>query len=376
MLLQEGNALSQVTVVANSDVINQTRAEFEASRKQVFFVDSSVPGYETLVSGLGENSRVFTIDANGNALAQIASALESVGGAVDGVHIYSHGQDGALLLGGKWIDAGYVESSADILNRIGNALTANADILLYGCNVARSSLGQSFIDRIAALTRADVAASSDVTGSSAGQGNWTLEQNVGVIEAEPVIPTGWEAVLNPNIQWGVIKVDGKGVDDEGNPVKEYVGFHSNDLFHITGDSVTVNGGAGNDLYYIENANGLTILEDETGGSDTAITRIQNFKINANAQVETILLDDSILKDKVGQSATGNDYTKMITGNALNNNLTAGSTMGGVTLNGGDGDDYLDAGDGVLDEASFSTNAKASMLIGGKGNDNYIRNSCF
>lgn len=165
--------------------------------------------------------------------------------------------------------------------------------------------------------------------------HWTLEQNVGVIEAEPVIPTGWEAVLDPSIQWGVVKADGEG--------KEYTGFVSNDLFHITGAGVTADGGQGNDLYYIENANGLKILEDSNGGSDTAITRIRDFKINPEAQVETILLDDSKLEDKVGQSATGNKYTKMITGNALDNNLTAGSTVSGVTLNGGDGDDRISLG---------------------------------
>ena len=54
----------------------------------------------------------------------------------------------------------------------GAALTADADILIYGCNVAQSDAGRSLIDALARLTGADVAASDDLTGHADLGGDW------------------------------------------------------------------------------------------------------------------------------------------------------------------------------------------------------------
>ncbi len=55
--------------------------------------------------------------------------------------------------------------------------------MLYGCDVAADATGQSFVQQLAALTGADVAASTDLTGSSALGGIWSLEFATGSIEA-------------------------------------------------------------------------------------------------------------------------------------------------------------------------------------------------
>lgn len=347
-----------------SSVLDQSRKDFENARKQVFFVDSSVPGYEVLVAGLGERGKIFTINGGDDALAQIAAGLESVGGDVDGVHIYSHGRDGALSLGGTWVDAAQVDYSADILRRIGNALTTNADILLYGCNVAKTSVGQSFVERIAQLTQADVAASLDATGNKT---NWKLETNVGAIETAPVQPSDWQGTLGGgNQQWGFIESEGARPD-------HYVGFYSNDILHSTIEGDTLEGAEGNDLYYVD-ANNVKIIEYEDGGTDTVISRISNFVLDApggyEAQIERI--DLQAQTGMLGQNAKGNEYTKIMVGNSLANNLTAGHNKGGVSLNGGAGNDYLDAGTGELSAGlDESVNKALSTMAGGTGNDSYI-----
>ncbi|HAO12691.1 MAG TPA: hypothetical protein DCQ51_16350, partial [Planktothrix sp. UBA8407] len=61
-------------------------------------------------------------------------------------------------------------------------LSENADILLYGCNLASGSLGQSFVTNLSQLTQADIAASNDLTGNTALGGNWALEVQTGNIE--------------------------------------------------------------------------------------------------------------------------------------------------------------------------------------------------
>ena len=62
------------------------------------------------------------------------------------------------------------------------ALTQDADILLYGCNVGEGAVGRGFVAQLASLTGADVAASDDATGAAARGGNWTLEVSTGRID--------------------------------------------------------------------------------------------------------------------------------------------------------------------------------------------------
>ena len=99
----------------------------------------------------------------------------------------SHGVDGALELGNAWLNGYSLEARADEIAQWSNALSANADILLYGCDVAADGQGQAFINRLAEITGADVAASQDATGSAALGGNWNLEYSTGSIESESAI---------------------------------------------------------------------------------------------------------------------------------------------------------------------------------------------
>ena len=70
-----------------------------------------------------------------------------------------------------------------------SALAPDADLLVYGCNVAGGQWGFEFIQDLADITGADVAASVDLTGASALGGDWMLESSTGTIEAHTVINT-------------------------------------------------------------------------------------------------------------------------------------------------------------------------------------------
>ncbi|HRA87557.1 MAG TPA: DUF4347 domain-containing protein, partial [Planctomycetaceae bacterium] len=65
-------------------------------------------------------------------------------------------------------------------------LTANADLLIYGCDVAATPEGRDFVASLANLTEADVAASADTTGSTEFGGNWDLEFSTGQLETPAV----------------------------------------------------------------------------------------------------------------------------------------------------------------------------------------------
>ena len=65
-------------------------------------------------------------------------------------------------------------------------MTDDADLLIYGCDVAGSDQGREMVETLAALTGADVAASTDRTGNETLGGDWALEYEAGDIEAQIV----------------------------------------------------------------------------------------------------------------------------------------------------------------------------------------------
>jgi len=127
---------------------------------------------------------VVILDGIHEGLEQISTIL----GAhhdLDAVQIVSHGKAGAIMLGGQWLDADLLASERDQIAAWGNALKDDGDLLLYGCDVAADD-GAAFIKALASVTGADVAASSNASGSSTLGGDWTLEQQVGTITAAPL----------------------------------------------------------------------------------------------------------------------------------------------------------------------------------------------
>ena len=358
-----------------SEVLATTRQEFEASRLNIYFVDPSVSGAEALAVGLGEGSKVYMLDGTGNGLEQMASVLESLGSPVDAVHIYSHGKQGAIQLGGQWYDTAALDAAAATLARIGQSLNTGGDILLYGCNTASGSLGESFLARMARLTSANVAASTDITGTG---GDWQLEASSGVVDSAAQQPVGWQGSLNPNdppTGWGVL---------EGTASNDTIkGFVTNDRLYGQDGADVLIGGQGHDAYYIsgENTSGTRIVENDHEGIDTIFSNVRDFTLalpedgDSRPSTESSAVEYIILNEQEGflsQNATGSRASQIIEGNALSNNLTGGG--GNDLLYGYGGDDYLDAGNGTLtnvtDKKDYNTGDSVSMY-GGKDDDQYI-----
>ncbi|WP_163833579.1 DUF4347 domain-containing protein [Spartinivicinus ruber] len=156
------------------------------TRKEVVFIDSRVIDYESLVDGLGDNLEVVVLNADQNGVEQIANSLS--GRQVDAIHIVSHGDDGKLFLGNTILDVNTLNNHASYLTAIGQSLNSvgndRGDILLYGCDVGRGAAGEAFVQALAGLTDADIAASTDDTGNSDLSGDWDLEYNTGNITTD------------------------------------------------------------------------------------------------------------------------------------------------------------------------------------------------
>ncbi|MEQ1710908.1 MAG: tandem-95 repeat protein, partial [Hyphomicrobium sp.] len=88
-----------------------------------------------------------------------------------------------------------LSAHATALATIGGALSATGDILLYGCNITSGDEGSGFVETLAGLTGADIAASNDDTGASALGGDWVLEAHSGEIGASAISADDYQSLL-------------------------------------------------------------------------------------------------------------------------------------------------------------------------------------
>ena len=118
---------------------------------------------------------------------------------IGAVHLISHGNNGAVQLGSGTLDLQSLSDRAGEIASWSGAFTPDADILIYGCNVAGSPDGRTLVDGLAKLTGADVAASANLTGSAAVGGDWNLEYETGRIDTALAIDQAtrqaWTGVL-------------------------------------------------------------------------------------------------------------------------------------------------------------------------------------
>ncbi len=185
-----------------SGEFSPTRAQ--SLRHELVLVDTRIEDYQILLNDIfkqaGDNRHIeiIVLDAARDGLEQISELLQQRN-SLDALHIISHGDAGQLQLGNTRLDEAALASRASQFEAWANAFSSEADILLYGCDVAEGDAGQRFVHAFSRLTGADVAASTDKTGSAALGGNWVLETQTGAVESMLLfgpLQTIWQGTLN------------------------------------------------------------------------------------------------------------------------------------------------------------------------------------
>ncbi len=151
-------------------------------RKQVVFIDSQVQDYQTLINAFNEDTEVYLIQSSEDGFKKIDKVLKN-DQEISSLHIIGHGSAGKILFGNATLSNDTIQSYNQTLRSIGQSLTEDGDILFYGCNVASTEGGKALISKISEITKADIAASDDVTGKG---GDWELEKKIGVVETQNV----------------------------------------------------------------------------------------------------------------------------------------------------------------------------------------------
>ena len=157
------------------------------SQRAIVLIDERVDAPNLLAEGVRVGVSVEMVRVDGDGIEQITDRLREFvaqHGRLDAVHICSHGSPGNLYLGNTVLNASTIATYSDSLQQWREFLTPNANLLLYGCEVAAGN-GADFVGKLSQLTGATIAASVDRTGSVANGGTWNLAFSTGEIR-EPL----------------------------------------------------------------------------------------------------------------------------------------------------------------------------------------------
>ena len=160
-----------------------------AERHELAVISNTVPDSKLIIDSLEEGTEVLVLNDDSDVLDQINEYLDASAVKYDAIHIVSHGGSGHMVLNGTRIDMQSLEADPASWAAIGEHLTNDGDILLYGCNIAADEDGRAFASQLASLTGADVAASAGPTG----QYGWELEYMTGSVAAPIITVTGYDA---------------------------------------------------------------------------------------------------------------------------------------------------------------------------------------
>ncbi|RQW69641.1 DUF4347 domain-containing protein [Halomonas sp. YLB-10] len=133
---------------------------------------------QTIREGLADDAELLEVDADENGIEAITAALAGMD-QVESVEIFSHGASGQFQLGDTRVGNDTLTSLTASLGQWREALTADADLLLYGCRIGATDAGLELVEGLASATGMDVGASTDDTGHSGLGGDWELERQQG-----------------------------------------------------------------------------------------------------------------------------------------------------------------------------------------------------
>jgi len=252
----------------------------------IYFIDSRVTNYLQVVSLIPADAQWMLVPEDADGIKFIATTLGESGELYSEIHVISHGSQGSVLLGNVLITKQTLVQSTDELISISDALSENAEILLYGCEVALGAEGEAFVEKLALLTGANVSASDDITGAL---GDTELEYQTEGTGAESLDLSGLSSLQLISGTTGNDTLTDTGGDDiiDGGAGDDKISLNSggndaalsgdgNDYISVSSGNNTIDGEAGEDVIFYE------------GAGDGGVTADFSTLVNGYVEVERIV----------------------------------------------------------------------------------------
>ncbi|NBR07224.1 MAG: tandem-95 repeat protein, partial [Planctomycetes bacterium] len=340
-----------------------------AASKGVVIIDSSL--FATIPAEELKGSLIVLIDGNLDVVSQITTALEGLAN-VPVLRIISHGSDGVLWFGNKAFDSTYLNSSATQVASWGKSLTADGDILLYGCSVANTDAGKAFVQQFASITQADIAASSNLTGKG---GDEVLEFQVGQVSNSLIASAiDYDSANVALVQFTVTTTADAGAGSLRQAIADANATSANDEI-IFASSLFTNGAntitLGSSLPTIATTTSAGTLTITGPGASSLIISGNNGDVNRNFGVFNIASGGNLAISGVTVSGVQTNNNGGAFNNAgslaVSNSLVTGNTAAG-------GGGIFNTGNLNVSNSTFSNNSTTSQNGGAIWNYGGIANS--
>jgi hypothetical protein len=191
-------------------------SDSHSPQNQLVIIAENLRDASVLRDAIREGTNVIAYDPNNETLESLSAQIHNIlnGKLVDSIVVVTDGKDGQFnLLANQSVNSQTLESQAmaDFWRGISNNLLPNGSVNILGCNVASTDLGVQFLHKLDSILSdtgksITVNASTDATGSSALNGNWTLEYStsslMGTVDAGSLYfegnhQLGWSHTLAP-----------------------------------------------------------------------------------------------------------------------------------------------------------------------------------
>ncbi len=143
----------------------------------VVLVSDALEGAKQVANAASPHAKVIVYNAAQDNLdtinAKLTDLVSSAGKKIAHLAVASHGEDGILAIGSERMDLTSAIAHRMAFKDLSNNLEPHAQIQLYSCSLAGNDQGKMLVNSVAAMTGADVFASTDVTGATPH--NWVLE---------------------------------------------------------------------------------------------------------------------------------------------------------------------------------------------------------
>ncbi|MBY6261823.1 DUF4347 domain-containing protein [Azospirillum sp. 412522] len=324
----------------------------------IILADAALADIDALIGRHAPDVTVVRVAADEDALGLLADALEAARAAGPAaVHLIAHGAPGVVKLGATPLD-----TSALFDRRWPDA--TGCEILIHACDVGAGRNGRRFVERLAAVTGARVAAASRPVGHADQGASWDLDVVTGPILATR--PFAGAEAWPHRLAYSGTATSGNDTligDNSGNTINGLAGNDS--IVGGTGNDSLI-GGIGNDTLVGggntgqaagDTMNGGLGADHYVGGSGFNIVTYEN-------ATSGLTLDLTNGANNTGEAA-GDTFVNIQRwiGSEYADSLTAGDTAvwfwghgGNDVEHGGAGNDTLEAGDGN------------DSVFGGGGND--------
>lgn len=204
---------------------------------ELVVIDAKVENLPSLLKAMPAAASWHVLDGSRDGVTQLTEIVAR-SSRVKAIHLISHGEDGVLRLGSSVLHQNNINKYAPLLQTLASSTVPGADLLIYGCDVAKTETGERFVNMLRKATGLDIAASDDTTGKD----DWVLEIARGEITTPAIHPEGYGATLD------ILAGDGSGGGGSG-------GYYGANGGAGGGDNDTVTGTTKNDVIFGDGSGG-------------------------------------------------------------------------------------------------------------------------